>query len=740
MTEKRTFIAPPPGFSEETVSGSLFPTENCDNSDKKENEDTSEILKILDSKIEQPSKKTEPQTKNQSKKTKQNSQTEKQKECDKNHKKTSRVQGRRKAEENSETLSSRPDFDRTLAKSDKEEKSYTVNNKAKDNRKYVPVHSPHKGETGGKSETTTTLPSCIICCEPIVFFAVGDCNHREVCSLCSLRLRELYAENGCPICKKPLTYVIYTRDGSKKFEEYDTKTLIYDDSLRVYFDSAEYHAEVKKLWLLQCPLCPPHVTPPFSSFSKLQRHTQQTHGLVYCYVCIKYRKVFLHEQKLYPRSELSKHRLEGDPELKLPPHSYCEYCKTWLFSDDELFLHCYQTHETCFICESDGIKYQYFKDYAHLEKHFEEAHFPCKEKSCLQERFVVFKTEFELKVHRVSVHLKGQKISRRDRTVPLDFPTLSFSAQYTNNDDISSALSTRQPLPRNRYANNIEEESDELVSPSSANNTNTNSNIVAPFRLRFNESNSFLLNSQVNLQKRTSSSSANSPRKPLTKEELASRNRAVTEATRAFLGDESKFKEFQRASAFYRQGRISASDYWDKFLSLFEPKDTTAVDLFESILDLLPEKEKHLRTNLEPNIAQLRQKLEHTRSNRRDNLTPSTLGWSTRGYPAESVSIRLPKNSDDTSLSKSSTSYNISPEEFPALSANTTIPITLTANYSALLPPQGQLRDEDFPSLSSAYSRPLSPSPPAPPTSSNCDEQRKGQSRSKKKKVVLSWG
>jgi hypothetical protein len=237
--------------------------------------------------------------------------------------------------------------------------------------------------------------------------------------------------------------------------------------------------------------------------------------------------VFLHEQKLYPRSELTKHRLEGDPELKLKPHSFCEYCKVWLFSDEELFLHCYQTHETCFICESDGVKYQYFKDYAHLEKHFEEAHFPCKEKSCLQERFVVFRTEFELKAHRVAVHLKGQKLPRRERIVQLSFPTLSFSAQFTY-----SPLQNHRPLPRNRYAYNIEDDNEDqqqsLLPPSTVNNTNT----LTPFRLRIDESNLSSLSSstQAPLLKRnvhnqppssSSSSSTSEHSKSLTKEELA---------------------------------------------------------------------------------------------------------------------------------------------------------------------------------------------------------------------------
>lgn len=43
--------------------------------------------------------------------------------------------------------------------------------------------------------------TCLICCEPIDFFSVGDCEHRFVCSQCTLRRRGLYKELHCCICK-----------------------------------------------------------------------------------------------------------------------------------------------------------------------------------------------------------------------------------------------------------------------------------------------------------------------------------------------------------------------------------------------------------------------------------------------------------------------------------------------------------------------------------------------------------
>jgi hypothetical protein len=42
---------------------------------------------------------------------------------------------------------------------------------------------------------------CLICCEPIKEYAVGQCNHRDLCAMCTLKRRELYKENNCCICK-----------------------------------------------------------------------------------------------------------------------------------------------------------------------------------------------------------------------------------------------------------------------------------------------------------------------------------------------------------------------------------------------------------------------------------------------------------------------------------------------------------------------------------------------------------
>lgn len=55
-------------------------------------------------------------------------------------------------------------------------------------------------------------------------------------------------------------------------------------------------------------------------------------------------------------------------------------------------------HFTCHICDKNGIKYHYYKDYRALERHFRKQHFICEERSCLEQKFVVFATALDLRV------------------------------------------------------------------------------------------------------------------------------------------------------------------------------------------------------------------------------------------------------------------------------------------------------------------------------------------------------
>jgi len=55
----------------------------------------------------------------------------------------------------------------------------------------------------GEGEKKENTKECHICAEKIVYYAVGECNHRT-CHICSVRLRALYKSWTCTFCKVSL--------------------------------------------------------------------------------------------------------------------------------------------------------------------------------------------------------------------------------------------------------------------------------------------------------------------------------------------------------------------------------------------------------------------------------------------------------------------------------------------------------------------------------------------------------
>jgi hypothetical protein len=64
-------------------------------------------------------------------------------------------------------------------------------------------------ETETKEETDKEInegEACVICCNEGRAMSLGECNHRILCFECSLRLRELYSDFSCPLCKVTITF------------------------------------------------------------------------------------------------------------------------------------------------------------------------------------------------------------------------------------------------------------------------------------------------------------------------------------------------------------------------------------------------------------------------------------------------------------------------------------------------------------------------------------------------------
>lgn len=104
-----------------------------------------------------------------------------------------------------------------------------------------------------------------------------------------------------------------------------------------------------------------------AAWKTLKQHLSKVHKRSLCDICVKHKRVFAHEHVLFTHATLERHCKTGDPDdPSFRGHPECEFCREYFYSVDELFDHCRQKHETCHICQREGIHNQYYKDYDEL--------------------------------------------------------------------------------------------------------------------------------------------------------------------------------------------------------------------------------------------------------------------------------------------------------------------------------------------------------------------------------------
>ncbi|KDQ50095.1 hypothetical protein JAAARDRAFT_142501 [Jaapia argillacea MUCL 33604] len=270
------------------------------------------------------------------------------------------------------------------------------------------------------AEAADEGPVCWICAEPVKYYSVSECNHRT-CHVCALRLRALYKKLECTFCKEPQPSVIFTTSIDALFSSYGPDAIPYKDpKLSIFFETSEMKEETLLLLRFNCP--DPQCDYLGTGWGDLKLHVREAHGKVMCDLCIRHKKVFAHEQSLYPPNLLPAHlpslpyrsrKLLPKEQIEGGIHPLCEFCRECFFSDDELYAHMRERHEECFICKRNEVRDQYFQNYDALERHFTHAHHPCTHSTCQARKFVVFGSALDLKAHMVEEH--GADMSSRDK-------------------------------------------------------------------------------------------------------------------------------------------------------------------------------------------------------------------------------------------------------------------------------------------------------------------------------------
>ncbi|KAM0787208.1 hypothetical protein ACM66B_006447 [Microbotryomycetes sp. NB124-2] len=422
---------------------------------------------------------------------------------------------------------------------------------------------------------------CFICAEVAQLWALGECNHRT-CHTCSIRLRALYKKKECTFCKTDLPRVIFTQDAEKVFSDYAPQSLPFSDSkLGISFETRDQLEDSISLLRFNCP--EPTCEDVRQSWPDLKRHVKAAHHTQICDLCSFNKKIFAHEHTLYNQTDMRQH-LNAD-------HPSCDFCRRNFYDSDQLYAHCREKHEECFICIRQGIRHQYHLDYQQLEAHFKSAHFMCPHPECLQQKFVVFESELDLQAHAVETHgasLSDQKARKDARRIETNFT-------YQSAGETSRGGGGRNGNNRsgNRRGGNDPQAAAAFVRTADDPST-SRANRIVPGLGAAASSSARRAGFGSSLTDRSATNAAAGGADAETKAQHEAVMRKVEEA----VTSEAKVTSFKLAVRSYRGGEVSADDLVDQLWNIFEQKEDTAAPIVAAVADLFSKEDPEKRTAL----------------------------------------------------------------------------------------------------------------------------------------------
>lgn len=227
----------------------------------------------------------------------------------------------------------------------------------------------------------------------------------------------------------------------------------YHEDTQVWFDDADHYRAVRSMCRISCTVCEgssskrvkkgrkvgkPKHNVKFGSIEQLKGHLIDQHCLYMCDLCLDGRKVFTREQKLYTKPQLNQHIKSGDSEVDgsgielrgFVGHPMCKFCNSPFYGDNELDTHMTREHYSCHICQRQHSgQCDYFRNYDDLEAHFRSDHFFCEDRECLENKFVVFQSEAELKRHNAVEHRDLMHHARKNLALQTSTGSREWSEQ-----------------------------------------------------------------------------------------------------------------------------------------------------------------------------------------------------------------------------------------------------------------------------------------------------------------------
>lgn len=210
---------------------------------------------------------------------------------------------------------------------------------------------------------------CLLCADPIGFFAIGECNHLGICSKCSLRMRVIMKDRSCPMCKAPLERVIVSAE-ARAFESFQLwgdaagwDSVLDESSDMIFFECKPHYEALCRLREFGCRV--KKCREAFHSLGPLKEHMRHAHGVEFCELCLQHQSFFIQEQQVFTKSSLKAHNVGRNRAVghKLGEnkdfHPVCQFCRKRFYGDLELFNHLERDHFKCHICK---VEHEYYRN------------------------------------------------------------------------------------------------------------------------------------------------------------------------------------------------------------------------------------------------------------------------------------------------------------------------------------------------------------------------------------------
>ncbi|KAI8088057.1 uncharacterized protein B0P05DRAFT_631374 [Gilbertella persicaria] len=433
---------------------------------------------------------------------------------------------------------------------------------------------------------------CFICTEPVSTYAVAQCDHRT-CHRCSLRLRALYETRNCAYCKAEQKVVLFTRDAQKPFNQYvPNDTPFTAKKLNIRFETQDMYNEALHMMEYNCPHKECKETA--NDWTELKTHVRKAHHLNLCDLCCRHKKVFPSEQYLYTSAQLTQHHREGDKEFNkedetgFSGHPECSFCNMRFYGLDELFIHCRDQHEQCFICVRQGKRHEYYANYANLEEHFKSDHYLCLYPPCLEKKFVVFESTIDLKAHEIEEH--GESINGLQRSLQTQSRQLEVNFQYESfKDQRRKSKKREEPVPDLEEFPRIENVASSSQTPPPVART-------VPGASTKKKGKGKALQKPAGFGSLSTPTEATTPTTTRPQEpvgpDTASSHAAVLSKIANLLQSKAKVQEFRVLTGDYRKDKLSAQDYVNQVFLLTNSHTENTSKILKSVEHLMDIEEK----------------------------------------------------------------------------------------------------------------------------------------------------